>query len=413
MSPNSLARLSTNAEILTWQSRIRILVASTAAVAVLLLLAGNPDAAPSSGLSANPVTTVLFATEAYVLLAVLAATIARRRERAREWLVGATVLGDVGFIFAITVAVSQPQYYDRILIIAFLALHLNTFYFGRAHAVVVLTATALGYTWLVQHSIASNASLHWREELWSIGAFLSAGVVLLVEQGRLRSRLATIVHLFGKAEEGDFTEAFEERPDAPPDAITRVGRAYNRVRGQLASMVLSDPLTGCVNRRGFDQALAREVARTTRAGSELALLALDLDHFKNVNDTLGHLAGDSVLREVGALLLRAARAGDVVARTGGEEFSMVLPDTSGAGAFQLASRICEVLREHRFVDAPKLRLTVSIGVVAADAESTGTMSEVAMGLKSRADDALYAAKRGGRDRVRAWVSDEEPIVLGV
>ena len=411
MSPNTQARLSNNAEVLTWQSRIRILVASTAAVAVLLLLATSPEVATQSVV--NPVTTVLLATEGYVLLAVLAATIARRRERAREWLVGATVLGDVAFIFAITIAVSQPQYYDRILIVAFLALHLNTFYFGRAHALVVMIATVTGYGWLMHLSIDSVAALHWREELWSIAAFITAGAVLLVEQGRLRNRLATIVHLFGKAEEGDFTEAFEDRPGAPPDAITRVGRAYNRVRGQLASMVLTDSLTGCVNRRGFEQALAREVARSTRAGSELALLALDLDHFKTVNDTLGHLAGDSVLREVGALLLRAARAGDVVARTGGEEFSMVLPDTSGAGAFQLASRICDVLREHRFQGAPNLHVTVSIGVVAADDALDGATSEVANVLKARADEALYAAKRGGRDRVRTWVADDEGVVLGV
>jgi len=411
VSPNTAARLINNAEVLTWQSRIRILVATTAAVAVLLLFATTPELAAQSAV--NPVTTVLLATEGYILLAVLAATIARRRENAREWLVGATVLGDVAFIFAITVAVSQPQYYDRILIIAFLALHLNTFYFGRAHALVVLVATAVGYTCLVQHSMTEASPLHWREELWSLAAFLTAGAVLLVEQGRLRNRLATIVHLFGKAEEGDFTEAFEDRADAPPDAITRVGRAYNRVRGQLASMVLTDSLTGCVNRRGFDQALAREVARSTRAGSELALLALDLDHFKTVNDTLGHLAGDSVLREVGALLLRAARAGDVVARTGGEEFSMLLPDTSAAGAYQLASRICDVMREHRFQDAPNVHVTISIGVVAADATLAGSPLDTANALKSRADDALYAAKRGGRDRVRAWVPDEEGIVLGV
>lgn len=92
---------------------------------------------------------------------------------------------------------------------------------------------------------------------------------------------------------------------------------------------------------------------------------------------------------------------------------MVLPDTSAAGAFQLATRICDVLREHRFQDAPNVHLTVSIGVVAASAEVKGTTLDVVNCLKSRADDALYAAKRGGRDRVRAWVSDDEMIVLGV
>jgi diguanylate cyclase (GGDEF)-like protein len=407
------ARLSANAEILTWQSRIRILVASTAAVAVLLLLAGDPSAAPLQDIT--PVAIVLLATQAYVLLAVFAAMFARRRAAADEWVVGATVFGDVAFIFALTVAVSHPQFYDRILIIAFLALHLNTFYFGRRHSSLIMAATVVGYAALVQLAIANGAALHWREELWSIGAFILAGAVLLVEQGSLRNRLATLVHLFGRAEEGDFTEAYDDAADSRPDAITRVGRAYNRVRGQLASMVLTDPLTACVNRRGFDQSLVREMARTGRTGTELALLAIDIDHFKCVNDTKGHIAGDAVLREVGAFLLHTARAGDVVARTGGEEFSLLLPDTSASGAYQLAVRLCESIREHRFGDATGgIHLTVSIGVAASDAQLASSPHDVTEALKVRADQALYAAKRGGRDRVRTWDAEyEEPIVLGV
>jgi diguanylate cyclase (GGDEF)-like protein len=188
-----------------------------------------------------------------------------------------------------------------------------------------------------------------------------------------------------------------------PDAITRVGRAYNRVRSQLASMVLTDPLTGCLNRRGFDQALAREVARSARAGSDLALLALDLDHFKMINDTYGHIAGDEVLRAAGALLIQAGRAGDVVARTGGEEFAVLLPDTSAAGAFQFASRLCEIVRAHTFPapapGADPIRVTTSIGVVAGAPQLDGDFAAL---FSARADIALYAAKRSGRDRVRAW-----------
>lgn len=413
MPPSQFARLSANAEILTWQSRIRILVASTAAVAVLLLLASDPSVAARQ--SVTPVATVLLATQAYVLLAVFAAMFARRRAAADEWLVGATVFGDITFIFALTIAISQPQFYDRILIIAFLALHLNTFYFGRRHSSLILAATVIGYAGLVYVAIGNGAALHWRDELWSIGAFVLAGAVLLVEQGSLRNRLATLVHLFGRAEEGDFTEAYDEDADLRPDAITRVGRAYNRVRGQLASMVLTDPLTGCVNRRGFDQSLARETARTARAGTELALIAIDIDHFKSVNDTQGHIAGDAVLREVGGLLLHTARAGDVVARTGGEEFSLLLPDTSASGAYQFAVRLCEVMREHAFGESARgVRLTVSIGVAASDPELSGSVHDVAETLKLRADQALYAAKRGGRDRVRTWdVEYEEGVVLGV
>jgi diguanylate cyclase (GGDEF)-like protein len=219
----------------------------------------------------------------------------------------------------------------------------------------------------------------------------------------VRRRLRTIVMLFERAEEGDFSQAYDEAADVRPDAITRVGRAYNRVRSQLASMVLTDPLTGCLNRRGFDQALAREVARSARAGSDLALLALDLDHFKLINDTYGHIAGDEVLRAAGALLIQAGRAGDVVARTGGEEFAVLLPDTSAAGAFQFASRLCEIVRAHTFAapepGADPIRVTTSIGVVAGAPQLDGDFAAL---FSARADIALYAAKRSGRDRVRAW-----------
>jgi diguanylate cyclase (GGDEF)-like protein len=402
------SRPNSNTEILIWQSRIRITVASIASIAALVLLAGH---AATAGVAPGALL-VLLSTSGYMLIAASMAAIARRATVLPGWVVGATVAADIGFIFGLTVAISAPAYYHRILIFAFFALHLNTFYFGRSHAAGVLALTVVGYLTLISASISRGAPLHWEEEIWSVGAFVLAAVVLVAEHGRLRSRLASIEDLFGRAEEGDFSEAYDDDADARPDSITQVGRAYNRVRGQLASMVLSDPLTGCVNRRGFDQALAREVARCSRAGSELALLALDIDYFKAVNDTMGHLAGDAVLREVGALLLHTARAGDVVARTGGEEFALILPDTSASGAYQLASRLRDVIRAHRFANGARgTRLTVSIGVVSTDAPLGGRTVEIAEVLKGRADEALYAAKRGGRDRVRAWTASDDQIVL--
>jgi diguanylate cyclase (GGDEF)-like protein len=336
------------------------------------------------------------------------------RSSTRSRLIAALAgVAEIALIFGLTIALSAPQYYDRILIFGFVALYLNSRYFGREHAAIVLALIVAGYASLIQMSIARGAPLQWPEEIWSIAAFVLASLVLLIEYGSLRNRLETIVRLFGRAEEGDFAEAYDEEADTRRDEIAQVGRAYNRVRGQLASMVLTDPLTGCVNRRGFDQALAREIARAGRAGSELALLALDIDHFKAVNDTLGHLAGDAVLREVGKLLLRAARGGDVVARTGGEEFALILPDTSASGAYQLASRLCEAIRAHRFSNGERgVVLTASIGVVATDASWREDMSNVAEILKGRSDEALYAAKRGGRDRVRVWSPQDEQIPLG-
>jgi diguanylate cyclase (GGDEF)-like protein len=100
-----------------------------------------------------------------------------------------------------------------------------------------------------------------------------------------------------------------------------VGRAYNRVRAQLSSLVLTDQLSGCLNRRGLEQQLSREISRAVRSGKELSLVALDIDYFKRINDTFGHLAGDAVIQEVGELLREVARAGDLVARTRGDEFA--------------------------------------------------------------------------------------------
>ena len=386
---------TSNGEVLLWQGRLRVLIASTAAVAELLLLI-------SEGAGASPVVpVVLGATIAYLLLAVATATLARRGP-VGWWLLAATACADVALVFGVTIAFSAPQYYGRALLFAFLALSLSTFYLGQGPAIWAYAATVVAYPVLVHEAIAIGAPLHWREELWSLAAFMVAGAICLVEQARLRSRLHVIARLFNRAEEGDFSEAYDELSDTRPDTITAVGRAYNRVRGQLASLVLTDPLTGCENRRGFEQSLAREVARATRAGSDISLLAIDVDHFKNVNDTLGHMAGDAALREVGVLLLHAARTGDIVARTGGEEFCLVLPDTSAAGAFHLATRLCDGIRAHEFVSGEhRMHVTASVGVVSQSA-LTGNTRDIADLLKARADEALYAAKRGGRNRVRVW-----------
>jgi diguanylate cyclase (GGDEF)-like protein len=239
-----------------------------------------------------------------------------------------------------------------------------------------------------------------------VGVFALAAAVFILQYGSFRKRLYRIVDLFERVEEGDFTEQYDTAADGRPDVVTLVGRVYNRVRVQLGSMVQTDPLTNCMNRRGFEQALAREMARSSRAGSELSLLALDLDHFKAINDSRGHVVGDAVLREAGALLNQTARAGDIVARTGGEEFSILLPDTPGNGAFHFANRLCDTFRDHVFrVNNKEIRLTISIGVVSTDGDrplSDGRGKNLAEEMKVRADEALYAAKRTGRDRVRAW-----------
>ncbi len=178
-----------------------------------------------------------------------------------------------------------------------------------------------------------------------------------------------------------------------------IGRAYNQMRERLQAIVLTDPLSGCFNRRGLNQLAEREVARAIRQKKELSVLAIDLDHFKRVNDDFGHLTGDEVIREVGDLLRRTAREADVVARFGGEEFTILAPETNEEGALILADRVMEAFRTNKFRSLPPdTRITTSIGIAAEFARD----DEVAKTLLARADEALYVAKRNGRDRSVVW-----------
>jgi diguanylate cyclase (GGDEF)-like protein len=348
-------------------------------------------------------STLLGISLAYVGFVGTLAIVVEQSRRATPVVVTLALAGDLAFIFAMTFVGTTPAHYERALFGSLVIIHLANVYFGQRQAWRVVIVAGLCYLALAAAAWRSALLVDRVEDLWTVAIGAAGAALIIVHAGNVRRRLRTIVTLFEGAEEGDFTQAYDEVADRRPDAITRVGRAYNRVRSQLASMVLTDPLTACLNRRGFDQALAREVARSARAGSDMALLALDLDHFKDINDNHGHLVGDEVLRAVGALLIQAGRAGDVVARIGGEEFAVILPDTAAAGAFQFASRLCDVMREHLFPPAtpggPPIRITTSIGLVSGAPEMDGDFAAL---FTSRADMALYAAKRSGRDRVRAW-----------
>jgi diguanylate cyclase (GGDEF)-like protein len=161
---------------------------------------------------------------------------------------------------------------------------------------------------------------------------------------------------------------------------------------------ITDELTGMFNYRYLQQRLDDEIERARRYGRSLSLLMLDADDFKGFNDTHGHIAGDVALAELGEVMRSSVREIDVVCRYGGEEFSVILPETDSEGAFVVAEKIRENIATHLFADADGNRLvhvTVSIGLAtfpggAPDKES----------LLRQADDALYQAKHLGRDRVR-------------
>ena len=385
------SREQTNAEVLLWQSRLRL------ATGVLVVVLG-------AVLRATDVLHAVPAFAASSLAAYLAINLAlrvvvQRRARARDWMVATTVMGDVLALFGVTYLVAPPEYYDRALLVGFAILHLTEFYFGRTLAWSALVAIMLGYAAMVAGAMANGAGLSWAQQLASLAIFGLAAGGFILQYGSFKWRLATIATLFEHVQEGDFSGEYDEGADTRPDSITMVGRAYNRVRSQLANLVLTDALSGCQNRRGLEQQLSREVSRAVRSGKELALMAIDVDNFKLINDTFGHLAGDAVIQELGEALRDVARAGDVVARTGGDEFTLLLPDTNAAGGFRLATRIREEVAGRAFQGlAGKIPVTVSIGLVADRVMDENVMHD----LHSRADEALYAGKAAGRNRVSIW-----------
>jgi diguanylate cyclase (GGDEF)-like protein len=165
---------------------------------------------------------------------------------------------------------------------------------------------------------------------------------------------------------------------------------------ELRRQASQDPLTGLKNRRRFGEDLRAELARSRRDGSEGAVLMLDLDNFKQVNDTLGHPEGDRVIAEIAGVLRARMRETDVVARLGGDEFGLVLPHCDADEAVAVANEIAGAIRDHVSSDEAVPPITASVGVAMFGPDPRVTMET----LMVEADTAMYEAKREGRDAVR-------------
>ena len=166
-----------------------------------------------------------------------------------------------------------------------------------------------------------------------------------------------------------------------------------------------DPLMGIYNRRHFDLKLAEEIERAQRYNFQISMLLLDIDHFKDINDTYGHYIGDLVLKSLGYLLLKNVRKTDIVARYGGEEITVITPHTSVPTAADLAERLRQVVEKSILVPADEqedrqaVTISVSIGVAGLDQKIVDRQS-----LIERTDEALYRAKQKGRNRVTVFNS---------
>ena len=169
----------------------------------------------------------------------------------------------------------------------------------------------------------------------------------------------------------------------------------NAYHEEIYRLTTVDGLTQVYNKRYFLEALEREMSRAARYRRELSLIMFDIDHFKKINDSLGHLAGDLVLKQLAATIRSKIRREDILARYGGEEFAILLPEIDHQNAQQFAEKIRKLVEKQSFkFEQSKIAVTVSVGVASAG-------SEISQGsdLVKAADERLYSAKEGGRNRV--------------
>ncbi|MDW7709732.1 MAG: sensor domain-containing diguanylate cyclase [Deferrisomatales bacterium] len=213
---------------------------------------------------------------------------------------------------------------------------------------------------------------------------------------RCRNRILGVVELINNMDEGEFSEAdlkiLSTIADFAAIAIENA-RYFERVR----ELVITDDLTGLYNARHLLEYLDHEVDRAHRYGTPLSLVFFDVDYFKGVNDTHGHLVGSRVLTEMGRLIRGCVRSSDVAARYGGDEFVLVLPNTDKKGAVTVASNLRQKVREHYFLSEQgyRIRVTASFGVASYPEDA-----QTKLALIRHADQAMYRVKETTRDAVK-------------
>lgn len=182
-----------------------------------------------------------------------------------------------------------------------------------------------------------------------------------------------------------------------------------RLFAEVQEHSVRDALTGCFNRAHTSDALDTEIGRSRRSGTPLSVLMFDVDHFKRVNDTYGHLSGDAVLSAVGQRLRHVLRKSDIRCRFGGDEFMVVLPDTPESGAHRVAEWLRSEMEQIKIDANPPIRVSISVGITTAFGGDTTAAS-----LIERADRALYEAKAAGRNCVRsAQISSRHTVPLAL
>jgi diguanylate cyclase (GGDEF)-like protein len=277
----------------------------------------------------------------------------------------------------------------------------------------------LGWTILVRKdaALAFDTVAELRRQIWLTALLIGAPLRELAQAARriqARDPEATFPRERGYREARELTGALrglvEDLTTHERELTELTHELERRVRdrtlelseanAQLEVLAMTDALTGLANRRHFGDQLAREVTRAAEAGKPVALVTLDIDHFKAVNDQHGHPAGDAVLRRVALLLEEQVRGNDLLARIGGEEFAVLAVEAAVAEASKLAERLRAAVEQAGPIPVGRTALSVTVSVgVSVVWPRPGDLLKVPERLLAGADDALYRAKRNGRNRV--------------
>ncbi len=307
---------------------------------------------------------------------------------ARRFLVGAWAQALLwGGVSAVLLVTSDP--FTQLVVITVQ----TGFLAGAAARNNAVPMVALGQVLLTLVPLLAVCLVHPDREYLLFAALVALNVV---------AAAATVRHLHRQTVNLLRADAENEQLLQSLGAANAKLEAANR---RLQGLATTDGLTGVANRRGLDAALATEWRRIGRDSSHLALLLVDIDHFKAYNDRLGHQAGDECLRRIARCLEGTAcrRQSDLVARYGGEEFAVILPGTDRFGAIDVAERLRDAVQMLRLEhpDSPAGLVTISIGVAAAHVSDDWAADPA--GLVAMADRELYRAKQAGRNRVRCAV----------
>ncbi len=378
-------------DVLLWQRWVRYLAIGTMVLLSLAFGSTIQSAVIQITLMAACYFGVVMATSAIV-------------ERAPSTMVGPLfpvllLIADIAALAAFCYLTSAPQELYRILLLGFLSMQLGVFYFGRLHGWIALALTVAAYLLFSlgvgPHVPGPPPSV--MSVAFNVTLFAIISAVLVQTIGSFRERMNALRSYCKVIERSDFHTPPPLPIDRWPDDLTLLAGSFQSMHARLAEQVGSDALTGCLNRRSFEARLRSDLRQARRRGSTVAIAAVDLDRFKEINDTRGHLVGDVVLQQLATIMKSTARDTDAVARYGGDEFIVILPDTGWQGALTFADRLRRRVDETTFgpPNSTQIEVTISVGVaLGRGAEAIST--EV---LLQEADAALYRAKTAGRNRV--------------